>query len=173
MGGLSHLHRPLVGGSEAASEAPWTGVGRYLSQSKSRGGRCSNHSRSCSGVSWRKSGVSSRTSSDALLGVLARVGERLLGRHLVALVLEPRVGLGRRGGGRPARPARAPRRRTARRSSPARFRLAASAAGIGSAPRALELVGLRLGARRFSGLRELGLRLLRAEHLALLTLDLA
>src|SRR3954469_23490520 len=35
----------------------------YLSQSKSLGGFCSNHRRSCSGVSWRKSGVSSSTSS--------------------------------------------------------------------------------------------------------------
>ncbi len=34
-----------------------------LSKSKSRGGFCSNQSRSCSGVSWRKSGVSSSTSS--------------------------------------------------------------------------------------------------------------
>src|SRR6185437_9734062 len=35
----------------------------YLSKSKSRGGRCSNQSLSCSGVSRKKSGVSSSTSS--------------------------------------------------------------------------------------------------------------
>src|ERR1700684_592535 len=35
----------------------------YSLKSKSRGGRCSNQSRSCSGVSRRKSGVSSSTSS--------------------------------------------------------------------------------------------------------------
>jgi hypothetical protein len=36
---------------------------RYSLKSKSRGGRCSNQRRSCSGVSRRKSGVSSSTSS--------------------------------------------------------------------------------------------------------------
>src|SRR5215217_4619173 len=40
-----------------------SGRERYLSQSKSRGGFCSNQSRSCSGVSWRNSGVSSSSSA--------------------------------------------------------------------------------------------------------------
>ena len=71
----------------------------YRSRSKSRGGFCSNHSRSCSGVSWRKSGVSSSTSSSpscggaggssALLGLVER-RRRVLDRRLV----ERDVGLG-------------------------------------------------------------------------------
>ena len=49
--------------SPAARRSQSRPEARYLSQSKSRGGFCSNQSRSCSGVSWRKSGVSSSTSS--------------------------------------------------------------------------------------------------------------
>ena len=40
----------------------------YLSKSKSFGAFCSNHSRSCSGVSWRNSGVSSSTSCSPVGG---------------------------------------------------------------------------------------------------------
>ena len=49
--------------------------------------------------------MSSSTSSRGLLGVLARVGERLLGWCLVALLLEPRIGLGEATGAA-ARPGR-------------------------------------------------------------------
>ncbi len=62
--------RPSVGQSRLAqtasgvtSNASVILVRRYSLKSKSRGGRCSNQSRSCSGVSRRKSGVSSSTSS--------------------------------------------------------------------------------------------------------------
>src|SRR5450755_4487026 len=41
------------------------------SKSKSRGGRCSNHRRSCSGASWRNSGVSSSGSSSSWPGSLS------------------------------------------------------------------------------------------------------
>ena len=42
---------------------PGSSLGTQPSKSKSRGGRCSNHSRSWSGASWRNSGVLSSTSS--------------------------------------------------------------------------------------------------------------
>jgi hypothetical protein len=67
-----------------------------LSKSKSLGGFCSNHSRSCSGVSCRKSGVSSRTSSSARPGGWPRLLEPRL------VLVHRRSGLARSGigGGR-------------------------------------------------------------------------
>ena len=64
----------------------------YRSRSKSRGGFCSNHSRSCSGVSWRKSGVSSSTSSPSGGGSSGLGLGRVLDRRLV----ERDLGLGLR-----------------------------------------------------------------------------
>ncbi len=55
----------MVGWLATVSRTSSTGA--QLSKSKSRGGFCSNQSRSCSGVSWRKSGVSSSTSSSPSL----------------------------------------------------------------------------------------------------------
>ena len=59
--------RPGTELGQDQSERP-AATRRYLSQSKSRGGFCSNQSRSCSGVSWRNSGVSSSTSSPSAGG---------------------------------------------------------------------------------------------------------
>src|SRR3954449_9144377 len=57
-------HRERVALQRRGGEDVENGVGpAQRSKSKSRGGFCSNHRRSCSGVSCRKSGVSSSRSS--------------------------------------------------------------------------------------------------------------
>ena len=55
------------------------------SKSKSRGGFCSNQSRSCSGVSWRKSGVSSSTSGSSSSSSTASSTSSLLARRSSAV----------------------------------------------------------------------------------------
>ena len=52
-------------GTGARLDARTRRAGNQPSKSKSRGGRCSNHRRSWSGVSWRNSGVSSSMSSSS------------------------------------------------------------------------------------------------------------
>ena len=56
-------YRRAPSGSSPAATSAWDRRAARQSKSKSRGGFCSNQSRSCSGVSWRNSGVSSSTSS--------------------------------------------------------------------------------------------------------------
>ena len=70
---LSCTKRGVAG---AGGSPPQLSLGQ--SKSKSRGGFCSNQSRSCSGVSWRKSGVSSSTSGRVLVLGLFLVLVRLL-----------------------------------------------------------------------------------------------
>ena len=83
--------------------AEWTGVQIGLSRrSRSRAaGFCSNQSRSCSGVSWRKSGVSSSTSSSAVGSRLGLV-VGLVAAPAGARARVPRPGRARGGSGRSA-----------------------------------------------------------------------